>query len=84
MSSVGTLGKDPEEFQVSPSAFLHIIILTGPQKVTVFSPDGAHLAVAGGKEVRFSDNSSLTFLNKHALAVPLDDPRSCIREDTGQ
>jgi len=53
VSSVGTLGKDLEDYQVSPSVFLHIIILTGTQKVTVFSPDGAHLAVAGDKEVRF-------------------------------
>lgn len=61
MSSVGTLGKDPEEFQVSPSTFLYIFFLTGTQKVTVFSPDGGYLAVAGGKEVRFSDNYSRTF-----------------------
>jgi len=35
VSSIGTLGKDPDDFQ----------------KVTVFSPDGAYLAVAGGKEL---------------------------------
>jgi hypothetical protein len=52
VTSVGTLGKDPENFQVSSSTFLHVI-LTGTQRVTVFSPDGAHLVVAGGKEVRF-------------------------------
>ncbi|KAF8484523.1 WD40 repeat-like protein [Russula ochroleuca] len=40
VSSVGTLGKDPDDFQ----------------KVTVFSPDGAYLAVAGGNEL-----SVLTF-----------------------
>ncbi|KAI0291709.1 WD40-repeat-containing domain protein [Russula brevipes] len=35
ISSVGTLGKDPDAFQ----------------KVTVFSPDGSYLAVAGEKEL---------------------------------
>ncbi|KAH9994073.1 WD40-repeat-containing domain protein [Russula compacta] len=40
VSSVGTLGKDPDDFQ----------------RVTVFSPDGAYLAVGGGQEL-----SLLTF-----------------------
>ncbi|KAI0306941.1 WD40 repeat-like protein [Multifurca ochricompacta] len=35
VSSIGTLGKDPEDFQ----------------KVTVFSPDGTYLAVAGSHEL---------------------------------
>ena len=63
VSSVGTLGKDPDDFQVSSSVFLLIhYLLIGTQKVTVFSPDGAYLAVAGGKEVCFPVNCSLTFL----------------------
>jgi len=37
VSSVGTLGKDPEDYQ----------------KVTVLSPDGKYLAVAGSKELSF-------------------------------
>ena len=70
MTSIGTLGKDPEDFQVSSSTFLQIIILTGTQRVTVFSPDGAHLVVAGGKEVRFPTNCSLTFLKHACFSCP--------------
>jgi hypothetical protein len=54
LSSVGTLGKDPDDFQVCPFVFPHITMLIGTQKVTVFSPNGTYLAVAGSKEVRTS------------------------------
>jgi len=49
-------------FRLALPSFCSFTILIGTQKVTVFSPDGAYLAVAGGKEVCFPVNFSLTFL----------------------
>ena len=69
-SSVGTLGKDPEEFQVRSSVFLQITILIGIQRVTVFSPDGAYLAVAGGKEVCFPLTVLSLFYNMRPFSCP--------------
>jgi hypothetical protein len=67
-------------FRLALSIFLRITMLIGIQKVTVFSPDGAYLAVAGGNEVR----SSVTFptFSYVALVVRLDVPRACIHQDT--
>jgi hypothetical protein len=64
------------------SVFLRIIILTGTQKVTVFSPDGAYLAVAGGKEVCFSVTFPIFSYVVLALVVCLDGPRAYIHEGT--
>jgi hypothetical protein len=65
-------------------SYLRITILIGTQKVTVFSPEGAYLAVAGGKEVR----SPVTFTKVSyfmvALVVRLDGPRACVHEDTSR
>ncbi|KAH9973057.1 quinon protein alcohol dehydrogenase-like superfamily [Lactifluus volemus] len=49
VSSVGTLGKDPEDFQ----------------KVTVFSPDGAYLAVAGSNELSLLTVPELVSTSAH-------------------
>lgn len=82
VSSVGTLGKDPDDFQVSVFGLLHIIILIGTQRVTVFSPDGAYLAVAGGKEVCSPVNLPKFSYFKLASVVRLDVPRPCIHQRT--
>lgn len=67
-------------FRLAFSIFPRITILIGIQKVTVFSPDGAYLAVAGGKEV-CSPVTSPTFSHV-ALVVRLDVPRALIHQDT--
>ncbi|KAI0248709.1 WD40-repeat-containing domain protein [Lactifluus subvellereus] len=49
ISSVGTLSKDPEDFQ----------------RVTVFSPDGAYMAVAGNKELSLLTVPELASTSTH-------------------
>ncbi len=69
-------------FRCAFSVFVRIIILIGTQRVTVFSPDGAYLAAAGGKEVCSPVNSPKFSYVKFALVVRLDIPRACIHQGT--
>jgi hypothetical protein len=64
------------------SVFLRIIILIGTQRVTVFSPDGAYVAVAGGKEVRSPVNLLKFSYVKLPSVVRLDVPGACIHQGT--
>ena len=85
ISSVGTLGKDdPEDYQVCSFGCFHVAFLRGAQKVTVFSPDGAYLAVAGSSEV-CSLAHIFHFPNEHfALVVLVNRARARIHQYAGR
>jgi hypothetical protein len=65
-------------------SYLCTTVLIGTQRVTVFSPDGAYLAVAGGKEVCSPANFPNFSYFMIALVVFLDGPRACVYEDTSR
>ena len=54
----------------APLDRLHITVLRSLQKVTVFSPNGEYLAVAGSSEV-CSLIHAFHFLNKHFISAVL-------------
>lgn len=65
-------------------SYLCTTVLIGTQRVTVFSPDGAFLAVAGGKEVCSPANFPNFSYFMIVLVVCLDGPRACVYEDTSR